>query len=60
MHAARQHVYVEKRLTRTPAEAHMLLEAANKYKVATQMWNQGFSHEAHRVDHCLASGCCAG
>lgn len=44
-----KHVYVEKPLTRTPAEARMLLEAANKYKVATQMGNQGFSHEAHRV-----------
>lgn len=39
------HVYVEKPLTRTPWEARLLLEAAAKYKVATQMGNQGFSHE---------------
>ena len=41
-----KHVYVEKPLTRTPWEARLLLEAAAKYKVATQMGNQGFSHEA--------------
>ncbi len=44
-----KHVYVEKPLTRTPWEARMLLDAAAKYKVATQMGNQGFSHEATRV-----------
>ena len=44
-----KHVYCEKPLTRTPWEAHLLLEAAAKYKVATQMGNQGFSHECHRV-----------
>lgn len=44
-----KHVYVEKPLTRTPFEARLLLEAAAKYKVATQMGNQGFSHECHRV-----------
>src|SRR4051795_8019110 len=44
-----KHVYVEKPLTRTPWEARLLLEAAAKYKVATQMGNQGFSHEANRV-----------
>ncbi len=44
-----KHVYVEKPLTRTPWEARLLLEAAIKYKVATQMGNQGFSHECHRV-----------
>jgi hypothetical protein len=44
-----KHVYVEKPLTRTPWEARILLQAAAKYKVATQMGNQGFSHEAHRV-----------
>lgn len=43
------HVYVEKPLTRTPWEARLLQQAAVKYKVATQMGNQGFSHEAHRV-----------
>ena len=44
-----KHVYCEKPLTRTPWEARMLLEAAAKYKVATQMGNQGFSHECNRV-----------
>ena len=44
-----KHVYVEKPLTRTPWEAHLLMDAAIKYKVATQMGNQGFSHEANRV-----------
>jgi len=42
-------VYVEKPLTRTPWEARLLTEAAAKYKVATQMGNQGYSHEAHRT-----------
>jgi hypothetical protein len=40
---------VEKPLTRTPWEARLLMEAAAKYKVATQMGNQGFSHECNRV-----------
>jgi predicted dehydrogenase len=44
-----KHVYVEKPLTRTPWESRLLLDAAAKYKVATQMGNQGFSHESHRV-----------
>ena len=44
-----KHVYVEKPLTRTPWEARLLLNAAAKYKVATQMGNQGFSHECTRV-----------
>ncbi|MBN8733863.1 MAG: Gfo/Idh/MocA family oxidoreductase [Acidobacteria bacterium] len=44
-----KHVYVEKPLTRTPWEARLLRDAAAKYKVATQMGNQGFSHECHRV-----------
>lgn len=44
-----KHVYVEKPLTRTPWEARLLTEAAAKYKVATQMGNQGYSHEAHRT-----------
>jgi hypothetical protein len=44
-----KHVYVEKPLTRTPWEARLLADAASKYKVATQMGNQGYSHEATRV-----------
>ena len=44
-----KHVYVEKPLTRTPWEARLLMDAAAKYKVATQMGNQGFSHESIRV-----------
>ena len=44
-----QHVYVEKPLTTTPWEARLLRDAAVKYKVATQMGNQGFSHESIRV-----------
>jgi hypothetical protein len=44
-----KHVYCEKPLTRTPWEARTLKEAAAKYNVATQMGNQGFSHECNRV-----------
>jgi hypothetical protein len=44
-----KHVYVEKPLTRTAWEARLLTSAAAKYKVATQMGNQGYSHEATRV-----------
>jgi hypothetical protein len=42
-------VYVEKPLTRTSWEARLLGQAAEKYKVATQMGNQGYSHDATRV-----------
>src|SRR6188474_1087346 len=44
-----KHVYVEKPLTRTAWESRLLADAAAKYKVATQMGNQGYSHEATRV-----------
>ena len=44
-----KHVYVEKPLTTTAWEARLLRDAALKYKVATQMGNQGFSHESIRV-----------
>jgi predicted dehydrogenase len=44
-----KHVYVEKPLTRTPWEARLLADASVKYKVATQMGNQGYSHESIRV-----------
>jgi hypothetical protein len=43
-----KHVYVQKPLTRTVWEARQLLEAAHKYKVATQMGNQGYSNEGTR------------
>src|ERR1035437_627825 len=46
---AGKHVYVEKPLTRTVWEARMLAQAAEKYKVATQMGNQGYSTDAIRV-----------
>jgi hypothetical protein len=44
-----KHVYCEKPLTRTVWEARLLRGAAAKYKVATQMGNQGFSHEGTRT-----------
>jgi len=44
-----KHVYVEKPLTRTVSEARMLSDAAAKYKVVTQMGNQGFSHEGTKT-----------
>jgi predicted dehydrogenase len=44
-----KHVYVEKPLTRTPWEARLLADAAVKYKVTTQMGNQGYSHESIRT-----------
>ena len=43
-----KHVYVEKPLTHNIAEARMLTEAAEKYKVVTQMGNQGSSGEGIR------------
>src|ERR1019366_5657713 len=46
---AGKHVYVEKPLTRTAGEARLLWQAARKYNVATQMGNQGYSHDATRV-----------
>jgi predicted dehydrogenase len=42
------HVYVQKPLTHTIHEARKLREAARKYKVATQMGNQGHSGEGTR------------
>jgi len=44
-----KHIYLEKPLARTCWEARLLTRAAEKYKVATQMGNQGYSHEATRV-----------
>ncbi len=43
-----KHVYVQKPLTRTVWEARQLADAAAKYKVATQMGNQGYSNEGTR------------
>jgi hypothetical protein len=43
-----KHVYVEKPLVRTVWEARQIMETANKYKVATQMGNQGYSNEGTR------------
>ncbi len=39
----RKHVYVQKPLTRLVSEARALTEAARKYKVVSQMGNQGHS-----------------
>jgi len=44
-----KHVYVEKPLTRLSGEARLLAQAAEKYKVATQMGNQGQADEGGRV-----------
>jgi predicted dehydrogenase len=43
-----KHVYCQKPLTRTIWEARELVKAAQKYKVATQMGNQGYSGEGTR------------
>jgi predicted dehydrogenase len=42
-------VHCQKPLTQSVWEARLLTRAAKKYKVATQMGNQGYSHEATRV-----------
>jgi len=44
-----KHVYVQKPLTRTVSEARALTEAARRYKVVTQMGNQGHSGEGVRL-----------
>jgi predicted dehydrogenase len=44
-----KHVYVQKPLTRTISEARALTEAGRKYKVVTQMGNQGHSGEGVRL-----------
>jgi predicted dehydrogenase len=44
-----KHVYVQKPLTRTISEARALSDAARKYKVVTQMGNQGHSEEGLRL-----------
>lgn len=40
-----KHVYVQKPLTHTVYESRMLLEASRKYKVVTQMGNEGHSSD---------------
>jgi hypothetical protein len=44
-----KHVYCEKPLTRTAWESQLLADAAAKYGVATQMGNQGWSHEGTKT-----------
>lgn len=44
-----KHVYVQKPLTHSVHEARLLTETARKYKVATQMGNQGHSGEGARL-----------
>ncbi|MBU0639742.1 MAG: Gfo/Idh/MocA family oxidoreductase [Planctomycetes bacterium] len=44
-----KHVYTQKPLTHTPWEARQLAKAALKYKVATQMGNQGHALEGWRL-----------
>jgi predicted dehydrogenase len=52
-----KHVYVQKPLTRTISEARALTEAARRYKVVTQMGNQGHSGEGVRlVEEWIADG----
>ena len=43
-----KHVYVQKPLTRLVSEARLLTETARKYKVMTQMGNQGHSGDGIR------------
>jgi predicted dehydrogenase len=44
-----KHVYVQKPMAQTVWEARALTQAARKYKVATQMGNQGYAREGTRV-----------
>ena len=44
-----KHVFVEKPLARTIWETRLLMQAAERNKVATQMGNQGYSNEATRI-----------
>jgi predicted dehydrogenase len=45
----RKHVYVQKPLTHDIYEARVLTEAAKRYKVVTQMGNQGASNDGPRL-----------
>lgn len=52
-----KHVYVQKPLTRTISEARALTEAARRYRVVTQMGNQGHSGEGVRlIEEWVAAG----
>lgn len=44
-----KHVYVQKPISHTVKEARLMLEAARKHKVITQMGNQGHSNEGTRL-----------
>ena len=44
-----KHLYCEKPLTHNIAEARLLTEAARKYKIQTQMGNQGHASEGSRL-----------
>jgi predicted dehydrogenase len=44
-----KHVYVQKPLTHDIYEARMLTEAAKRYKIVTQMGNQGASNDGTRL-----------
>jgi predicted dehydrogenase len=46
---AGKHVYCQKPLTHTIVEARKITEAARRYRVQTQMGNQGQSYESMRV-----------
>ncbi|RPJ80824.1 MAG: gfo/Idh/MocA family oxidoreductase, partial [Acidobacteria bacterium] len=52
-----KHVYVQKPLTHTVSEARALTEAARRYKVVSQMGNQGRSGEGVRlIEEWIADG----
>ena len=44
-----KHAFVQKPLARTLGEVRALAQAAKQYKVATQMGNQGHTHDSTRV-----------
>ena len=46
---AGKHVYCQKPLTHTVAEARAIADAAKRYNVVTQMGNQGHSYESMRL-----------
>jgi predicted dehydrogenase len=46
--AQRRHVYVQKPMAHTVKEARLMTEAARKYKVVSQMGNQGHSGTGYR------------